>query len=853
MSTTDRLLADLHIVICDTVTAIEPKLDRDSIEQTVTKVANTRAKLRRLAGALADEPDLLTSGRPAGPRLIELLIRALLNVGATHVQLPRCARCDRPLPLTRLNDRGARICTTCAAEERLATRHVCIGCGKRKRMVGHGRDGKPLCEKCTRRDRVGNYLPTLIDQLDALETGLDRLRLHATVIRALPKNFQQRDVSWEIEAHPDLLRTNPALGSHRLVVLAQELISQGARGIAVPVCALCGSLSAIRWGKDGVRCCRHCYESSKQQPCSNCGQLRAVISRTTTGLPLCSGCNLNDPLNHEECTGCGRRAFIIRRDPSRRLCRRCWRAPDATCSNCGETRPCYFADTDMPICEKCSNRLRPHEECSHCGFKREVAARTHGGKPLCSTCNAAYEPCKQCGKTKKVITRTADGPLCSTCYRKDPISFRTCSRCGKFERLYRRGLCTACAAVEQLRAMFASNDGTVPHRAEPIIAALTTSDPASLLNWINKAEAAQILQQLIANDRPITHDALDKYRTNRTIPILRAALVAADILPSRDEHLATLEHWISATTTAIADPAHRRLIRSWATWTHVRRLRQQSKKQAITYNQIGTVRYEILLAKRLLEHLAAHGLTLRTCTQADIDDFLASGPRRHADIRRFVQWAAKNGEASALDIAYPAQVRPRESIEDDHRWGLVNRLLHDEDLDPGNRLAGLLVLLYGQRASRITRLTTTDLNLSGNKTTLSLGNQPLELPQPIDQLAKQLAEHRRHRILLTRPDDTPWLFPGGLPGSHLSDARLGARLKKLGIRLRQGRNAALIHLAAELPSTVLANLLGIHAYTATVWAEIGAMSKASYAAKLMSQPDDTDHVAPRHQPDGTVR
>lgn len=830
-----QLLANLHVAICDAVSTVEPDLDRDCIDEVVTSVANTRAKVRRLAGALADEPELLTSRRPAGPRLIELLIRALLTAGATRVRLPECRGCDRPLPLTRIDKDGGRICSSCATEMERAVPQVCAGCGEHRRKAGRDRHGNPMCGKCVKRERSDDYLPTLVDQLDALNTGLDPSQLREIAVRLLPNDFQRQDISWEIADHPDRLKTNPALGSHRLVVLAQELIDQGARGVAVPVCGHCGALAAIRWGKGGVRCCRRCYEEPRQRPCSRCGRIRDVISRTTTGQPLCGTCNLTDPINWENCTGCGRHAFIVRREPDRRLCRRCWRAPDAVCTNCGETRACYFADTDAPICEKCSNRLRPPEECSRCGFKREVVARTPEGKPLCSTCNAAREPCKHCGKTKKVITRTADGPLCSTCYRKDPASFRTCSRCGRFERPYRRGVCIACVASAQLRALFTRDDGTVPDRTEPIIAALATSDPASLLYWINKAESAQILQELVADDQPITHKALDKHRANRTIPILRAALVAADILPNRDEHLATLEHWISATVKEIADPVHRRLIHSWATWTHLRRLRQQSTRQPLAYNQIGTVRYEILLVKRFLEHLATLDLTLRTCRQDDVNDFIARGSRRRADIRRFMKWAARNGEAPTLDIAYPANERSRESLEDDHRWALVNRLLHEEDLDPGDRLAGLLVLLYGQRATRITTLTITDLSFDDDKTTVALGNRPLELPEPIDDIAKQLVEHRRHHVLLGRPADTLWLFPGAMPGTHLSDTHLSRRLRKLGIQLRRGRNAALIDLAAELPSTILANLLGIHAYTATVWADVGAKSKAAYAAERMSQ------------------
>ena len=42
---------------------------------------------------------------------------------------------------------------------------------------------------------------------------------------------------------------------------------------------------------------------------------------------------------------------------------------------------------------------------------------------------------------------------------------------------------------------------------------------------------------------------------------------------------------------------------------------------------------------------------------------------------------------------------------DDERWATARSLLHDEDIDLADRVAGLLVLLYGQQLSRITALT----------------------------------------------------------------------------------------------------------------------------------------------------
>jgi hypothetical protein len=82
------------------------------------------------------------------------------------------------------------------------------------------------------------------------------------------------------------------------------------------------------------------------------------------------------------------------------------------------------------------------------------------------------------------------------------------------------------------------------------------------------------------------------------------------------------------------------------------------------------------------------------------------------------------------------------------------------------------------------------------------------------------------------PAHTPWLFPGLQPGQPLSAARLGVRLGKLGIDGRASRRAALIHLAAEVPAAVLAELLGYSNQAAVSWTRDAGGNWSRYAADL---------------------
>ena len=72
--------------------------------------------------------------------------------------------------------------------------------------------------------------------------------------------------------------------------------------------------------------------------------------------------------------------------------------------------------------------------------------------------------------------------------------------------------------------------------------------------------------------------------------------------------------------------------------------------------------------------------------------------------------------------------------------------------------------------------------------------------------------------------------PGALPAGvavHRPPTRpatapqhLTTRLAALGIPTRATRNAALLQLAAEVPPTVLADLLGLHPHTAVAWVKV---------------------------------
>ena len=175
-------------------------------------------------------------------------------------------------------------------------------------------------------------------------------------------------------------------------------------------------------------------------------------------------------------------------------------------------------------------------------------------------------------------------------------------------------------------------------------------------------------------------------------------------------------------------------------------------------------------------------------------------------------------------------------IDAEARWEQARRLLHDDSLDPEDRVAGLLVLLYAQWPSIISCLTLGHVHADDQQVQLSLGREPVTLPDPLASLVRQLLAARRSHAAIGDDGTSAWLFPGGQPGRPISSYRLAERLREHGIYSGQARSTALFQLATDLPA-VLARLLGIHITVAVAWQRASTGDWTAYAAD----------VARRHQ------
>ncbi|MHB1592914.1 MAG: hypothetical protein ACYCO9_09110 [Streptosporangiaceae bacterium] len=782
-------VADPVGVMVTLIAGVEHGLGRDAIRVVVSAVAGGRAKQRRLALALAARPAVLCDGRPPAPRAVGDLLIALVAAGASGISPPACAQCGKALRT--LQRRGQDwYCSVCGQ-----VREPCAACGEFRRVSRRDRAGRPRCAECP--DGDGRDPVEVIHGIvAALDPGAGRETVADAVRRSAARPSHQQKLAWALEENPALLTGDGHLASLPSVLRLVEMLGvAGVAGVVRPSCGRCGRVVRIGKPLDGVRVCRACIARSRAEPCARCGAVREPVIREGQGRPVCANCMISDPVNLEVCVNCGRRRVVNTRSPDGPLCPGCPPLPVLECSVCGQDRPCGISRlTGLPWCPACQGLLA---RCSACGQDRPVGSGTLA-EPRCRDCTvAAFPDCPAC----------ADSP--------------------------RPGQCASCLLELRLRELLAGPDGGIRASLRPLKQALTATDPpGTALRWLAKPPVAAVLSGLAASGRDLSHSELDRLEQTPVLAHLRSVLVATGTLPPRDEQMARLERFTADVLDGRRDPGQRQVLRRYATWHLLRRLRSRNNGRPVTHEQHNVVQQRVRGAVALLDWLDARSLTLGTCGQADLDEWVSgSGASRRHDAGHFVRWAVRQ---RLTGVSLPA-VRwqgPVLALDDDARWDAARRLLRDDTINARDRLAGLLVLLYAQPVARVSRLTTSHVNVSGTTVAIRLGTAPIALPEPVAGLARQLLEGKRGHATTGAGDPSPWLFPGGQPGRPVSSGHLGQRLKDLGIQPGPARSAALSQLASELPAALLARMLGVHIDVAVTWQRISAGDWTAYAADV---------------------
>jgi hypothetical protein len=528
------------------------------------------------------------------------------------------------------------------------------------------------------------------------------------------------------------------------------------------------------------------------------------------------------------CRGCGQPLPppVRRRADRRGLCRTCRRLRVATCSLCGIERLCRFAAMAHPVCRYCvPERTR---ECAACGQHKRMAAATERGL-ICSDC-ARYAArgrprCRDCRRANFPAAWVGGAPLCSQCAGiKYPIS--NCAHCGEPRTRWRGRLCPPCALADSLDRLRAAGDPAAVARLAPFLDSLKRhGHPTTVIGWLVRSRGAPVLRAMIAGEIPVSHEALDQHDVGQATAYLRSWLVAEAVLEPREELLARFDRWAQRALQALGEHPDRTPVAAYARWKlspDLARKLRRGQARASTHKAFhAKLRDAISFTRSLHER----GLTLQDARQAHVDAWVAAHPSRAVPTRAFLDWAHHAGLIPRLHVPRTPPRTTNPPIDHATRVELARSLLSDDTIELPIRIAGTLLLLYGQLITRVARLRTHDVIADPAGVRLRLGQQPIEVTGAFAELL------RRQRA--TAPGE--WLFPGAKPGTHLGPERICRRLRELGIYPETARPGALLALAASVPAPVLAELLGFHDDTANRWRRSAGGDWARYAS-LASTP-----------------
>jgi hypothetical protein len=403
--------------------------------------------------------------------------------------------------------------------------------------------------------------------------------------------------------------------------------------------------------------------------------------------------------------------------------------------------------------------------CSICGRSAPCEISQATSRPWCRACQKRRARCTGCGQVELIRGGTLTKPLCAACTRPDPSFWRGCPACGQPQLSTRT--CTRCNLRQRLAALLAGCDGDVRAELRGRHDNLAGSErPNLVLAWLNKTAIASVLTEFGTGQRAVSHAALDELPASKPIEHLRAILVATRTLPTRDEHLARLERWTARTLAERGDPGQRQLLHRYAVWHLLRRLRQRNNTRYATHAQAVTVQRHVRAAIALLDGLATRGRTLADARQTDLDAWLTSDQASHRrDAGHFARWANRH-QLTSLEFPATRWHGPTRTIDTQARWAQARWLLHDHTVNPADRVAGLLVLLYAQTPAAVSRLTLGHVETTGHAVHLRLGREPITLPEPLAGLVADLLPRRRGHAALGDQGTSPGCSPEAAPASR---------------------------------------------------------------------------------------
>lgn len=818
---------DAFSAIAERIVAADSTFDGIRVAAAVREVVRNEPRALRLLATMDAAPGMTTSGLPSMPRALQRIITSLAAEQSTVLRLPVCPECEVETPEPMIVVDGRPLCAGCAHRAKLRYRE-CVECTKRVQHTRQaaGQDYCPICWRALVPKRVELLVTAIAASGVTVSADTARPLLEAAEASSTNQLKLVLDCLWNgRERFQDPTTGSPAFARFYRALAADV------PGLRPLVCSRCKEDRPLTNVHDGHRVCQRCYAAARTIECSGCRKIRGVALRLPDGSGLCQACRKSLPDAMAICTVCAEQRKIARRGTDGPICGPCrLRGAVDTCRTCGRTAPCRFAGTARAVCEICRRRCHP---CVRCGRSRIVSTRDDTGAPICHSCaDRSVERCVSCGNHSRVVGRIDGEALCDACYRKHPVGFRDCARCGSHRRIRRSGLCDYCTISDLCDELFPAQLVTANPALRSLRDALLHGSAQRTVAAFLRPKSIRLLRTILREPSAITHDAIDELGSEQTTYVIRSALVEHGLLEPIDFHMRRLEQWIDQASETITDPIVRAGFVQYATWKHLRELRATTVP--VSGSTASSRRRELKIVLDLIGWAHRREIPLSELQQGHVDEWSMTGKERHR-ANGFLRWAYRNKLVRHLQLTPQRSVEPLlNGLADEERAELFAAVLGDADIAPGTKLAAALILLYGIRPHRIVHIELSQLGSRDGMATIRIGEESLHLPEELNLVASAVSAARSAHRLLHSVEDTRWLFPGTRPGYPLSSTTLLRRLSKIGFPTTAARKGAILALASDVHPVVLAHLTGIHIRTAIWWRDAMATSRARYVDQLLA-------------------
>jgi integrase len=294
------------------------------------------------------------------------------------------------------------------------------------------------------------------------------------------------------------------------------------------------------------------------------------------------------------------------------------------------------------------------------------------------------------------------------------------------------------------------------------------------------------------------------------------------------EQVCLLERWLPGHLASIPGEGHAQLIRRFAAWDVLPRLRARAERKPVTTAGRRYAGEQVKSATAVLLWLSGRDIALAGCRQAGIDAWYAdSSVRGPGMIRPFPRWCMAARLTGRFRLP-PAVIRHAAPLPDDERISHLGRILTARDLALPVRVAAAILLPCAQPFSRIVRLTLDDVIRDDGQVLLRLGEPPTPVPGPVaDLLLKWIGSRDNMNTATNR--NSPWLFPGRRAGQPMNPSTLAALVNDIGVPAVAGRTSAIRQHVLEMPAPVVADALSYHPATATRLAAQAGSTFSRYA------------------------